>query len=57
MEHVTMTLIIMVLYHLLCAWLAAILFWNFWTEKKDRDSLWLSLLVLVPLLLRIFRIK
>ena len=52
-----MTLIIMILYHLLCAWLAAILFWNFWTEKKDRDSLWLYLLVLIPLLLRVLRIK
>ena len=52
-----MTLIIMVLYHLLCVWLAAVLIWNFWTEKKDRDRLWLYLLVLIPLLLRILRIK
>ena len=49
--------VIMVCYYALCAYLAGLLFWNFFREKKNRDSLWLYLVVTIPLLLRFFRIK
>jgi hypothetical protein len=52
-----MTLVIMVAYYVLCAYLAVILFWNFVREKKNREDLWLSLLVMIPLVLRLLRIK
>jgi hypothetical protein len=52
-----MTLLIKIAYYLLCACLAGILFWNFCREKEDREKLWLSLLVMVPLVLRLLRVK
>ncbi len=52
-----MTLVIMVAYYVLCAFLAGILVWNFIREKKSREELWLSLLVMVPLVLRLLRVK
>lgn len=52
-----MTLVIMVAYYLLCAYLAGLLFWNFVREKQSREELWLSLLVIVPLVLRLLRVK
>ncbi len=52
-----MAFVIMVAYHALCAFLAGILFWNFIREKESRQELWLSLLVMVPLVLRLLRVK
>lgn len=52
-----MTLVIMVAYYLLCAYLAGLLFWNFVREKESPEELWLSLLVIVPLVLRLLRVK
>jgi hypothetical protein len=52
-----MALVIMVAYYALCAFLAGILLWNFIREKESREELWLSLLVMVPLVLRLLRIK
>ncbi len=52
-----MALVIMVAYYVLCAFLAGILFWNFIREKESREGLWLSLLVMVPLVLRLLRVK
>jgi predicted MFS family arabinose efflux permease len=52
-----LALVIMVSYYALCAYLAGLLLWNFVREKKNRDNLWLYLVVTIPLLLRLFRIK
>jgi hypothetical protein len=48
---------IMILYYLITAFLAALLVWNFIREKKKAEELAQYLLVLIPLLLRILRIK
>lgn len=48
---------IMILYYLITAFLAALLVWNFILEKKKIEDLAQYLLVLVPLVLRILRIK
>jgi uncharacterized membrane protein YbjE (DUF340 family) len=56
MEHV-MSLVIMIAYYMLCAFLAGLLFWNFIRENKSKDDLVLYLLVMVPLILRLLRIK
>ncbi|MGB8953690.1 MAG: hypothetical protein WCC06_13635 [Candidatus Aminicenantales bacterium] len=49
--------IIMMIYYLITAYLAALLIWNFIQEKKNTNDMLLYLLVLIPLLLRILRIK
>lgn len=48
---------IMVFYYLLSAYLAAMLVWNFVREKKNVEELAQYLIVLIPLLLRILRVK
>jgi hypothetical protein len=48
---------IMILYYLITAYLAALLVWNFVREKKKIEELAQYLLVLIPLVLRILRIK
>jgi len=52
-----MSKIIMISYYLISAFIAAMIFWNFWLEKKKIDRMILYLLVLVPLILRLLRIK
>ena len=47
----------MILYYVICIFLVALLVWNFIKEKKSVNDMVLYLLVLVPLILRIFRIK
>lgn len=49
--------VIMIAYYIICAFLAAMLVWNFIREKKSVDEMILYLVVLVPLVLRIFRMK
>ena len=49
--------VIMIFYYVICAYLAAMLIWNFIREKKSFDNMLLYLLVLIPLILRLFRIK
>lgn len=49
--------LIMVIYYVLCAYLIAMLFWNFLREKKKLSDSILYLLVIIPLLLRILRVK
>ncbi len=49
--------IIMAFYYLITAFIAALIFWNFWLEKKKVDRLILYLLVLIPMILRLLRIK
>jgi len=48
---------IMILYYLITAYLAVLLVWNFVLEKKKVEELAQYLLVLIPLVLRILRIK
>ncbi len=47
----------MTLYYVICVFLVAIVIWNFIKEKKSVNDMVLYLLVLIPLILRIFRIK
>lgn len=49
--------VIMILYYLICIYILALLVWNFFKEKKSFNDMVLYLLVLLPLILRIFRIK
>jgi ABC-type spermidine/putrescine transport system permease subunit I len=47
----------MILYYVICAYLAAMLAWNFIREKKSVNDMLLYLLVIIPLVLRILRVK
>jgi hypothetical protein len=49
--------VIMIIYYLISAYLVGLLVWNFWQEKKDLQNMVLYLLVLVPLVLRLLRVK
>jgi len=49
--------VIMILYYIICIFIMAVLAWNFIKEKKSVNDMVLYLLVLIPLILRIFRIK
>jgi hypothetical protein len=50
-------LVIMILYYLITAYIAAMLIWNFIREKKSVNDMLLYLIVLIPLVMRLFRIK
>ncbi len=47
----------MMAYYLMCLCLIGLLVWNFMRERKSRDDMLLYLIVLIPLLLRLFRVK
>jgi hypothetical protein len=49
--------VIMIVYYLLSLYLAVVLVWNFVREKKSVNDMILTLLVLIPLILRILRVK
>ena len=49
--------VIMILYYLITAFIAGALVWNFVKEKKSANDMLLYLLVLLPLLLRLLRVK
>ena len=49
--------VIMIIYYLIGAYLVGLLIWSLWREKKDLQNMVLYLLVLVPLVLRLLRIK
>ena len=49
--------VIMIVYYLLSFYLAVVLAGNFIREKKNVNDLILTLLVLIPLILRILRVK
>ena len=49
--------VIMILYYIICVFIVALLIWNFIKEKKSVNDMVLYLIVLIPLILRIFRIK
>jgi hypothetical protein len=48
---------IMILYYAITLYLIGMLLWNFIREKKSADDMLLYLLVLIPLVLRILRVK
>ncbi len=47
----------MIIYYVISAFLVCMLVWNFIREKKNVNDMFLYLLVLIPLVLRILRIK
>jgi uncharacterized membrane protein YbjE (DUF340 family) len=47
----------MIIYYVISAFIAGMLVWNFIREKKNVNDMLLYLLVLIPLVLRILRIK
>lgn len=49
--------VIAVAYYAITAFLLGLVFWNFVREKESRDRLVLYLLVMIPLLLRLLRVK
>ncbi len=49
--------IVMIIYYFISAYIAGMLIWNFVREKKDMQQMLLYLIVLVPLVLRIFHIR
>jgi hypothetical protein len=50
-------LLVMIAYHVISAFLLALLAWNFVREKKSPDNLVLYLLVMIPFILRLLRVK
>lgn len=49
--------LIMIVYYLICAYLAGILIWNFIKEKESSTKLILYVIVILPLIIRLLRIK
>ena len=49
--------VIMMAYYLLCAFLLGLLAWNFVREKKSKDDAILIILVMIPLIIRLLRVK
>ncbi len=49
--------VIMIAYYVISAFLLVLLAWNFVREKKSRDNIVLYLLVMIPLILRLLRVK
>jgi len=47
----------MIAYYIISAYLLVMLIWNFVREKKSLNDLLLYLLVMIPLVLRLLRIK
>ncbi len=47
----------MIIYYIISAFIAVMLGWNFIREKKKVNDMLLYLLVLIPLVLRILRVK
>jgi uncharacterized membrane protein YbjE (DUF340 family) len=49
--------IIMMLYYVISAFIAGMIIWNFVREKEDKEKMLLYLIVLIPFILRILRIR
>lgn len=49
--------VIMILYYIISVYIAGMLIWNFIREKKSVNDMILYLLVMIPLILRILRVK
>ena len=52
-----MSRVIMILYYLISAFVLGLLIWNFIREKKSVNDMLLYLLVMIPLILRLMRVK
>jgi hypothetical protein len=48
---------IMIIYYVITAYIVGLLIWNFIKEKKSVDDMILYLVILVPLVLRLLRVK
>ncbi|MBN1273327.1 MAG: hypothetical protein JXB26_13750 [Candidatus Aminicenantes bacterium] len=48
---------IMILYYIICVYLISMVVWNFIREKKNPEYFFHYLLVLIPLILRVLRVK
>ena len=49
--------IVMFLYYCIAAFTAGMLIWNFIRQKDDKEQMILNIIVLIPLLLRLLRIR
>ncbi len=49
--------LIMIIYYVITAYIVGMLIWNFVKEKKNIDDMILYLIILVPLILRLLRVK
>jgi len=49
--------VIMILYYLITSFIVVMVGWNFIREKKSVNDMILYLLVLIPLVLRLLRVK
>ena len=49
--------VVMILYYAISAYLVGILVWSFPTEKKSVSDMLLYLIIAVPFILRILRVK
>jgi hypothetical protein len=47
----------MIAYYIISAYLLVMLIWNFVREKKSLNDMLLYLLIMVPLILRLLRVK
>ncbi len=50
-------IVIMIIYYIISIFIAAMLIWNFIRERQDKEKMLLYLIVLIPLILRIFRFR
>ena len=49
--------VIMIVYYIISAFIAGMLIWNFIREKMDKQMMLLYLIVLMPFILRLLRIR
>ena len=49
--------VIMIIYYLISAFVGGMLVWNFIREKQNKEHMLLYLIVLAPIILRLFRIR
>ncbi len=49
--------VIMILYYIISVYIVGMLIWNFIKEKKSVNDMLLYLLVMIPFILRILRVK
>lgn len=48
---------IMIIYYVITAFIAGLLIWNFIREKENKQMMILYLIVLIPFILRLLRIR
>jgi len=49
--------VIMIIYYIISAFIAGMLIWNFVSEKEDKQRMILYLIVLIPFVLRLLRVR